>query len=82
MTKIVTISLDEQSHKIWKKLPQKSAWVREMLGHHAVINFGADDLRHYTTKRVRDSRPDGKCNPYLKAGKCPLCWPLEEEEEE
>jgi len=77
MTRIVTISLDEKSHAIWGTLPEKSKWVRQMLGHHALKVMGLE-IRHYGTKAHREAR-GGLCNPDLRQGKCPICYPLEEE---
>ena len=43
MSKLVTISLDEESYALWKRLPEKSVWVRQKLYEEV---FDEDLMRH------------------------------------
>lgn len=72
----VCITLDEESYMLWKRIPEKSRWVRVKL--HEEI-FDDDLVKHRMGERARrEGNWDGKCNPnnYDK-GICPTCWPPE-----
>ena len=73
MSKLVTISLDDESYLLWQRLPEKSRWVRVKL--HEEI-FDDDLVKHRMGERARsEGNWDGKCNPNnLNKGICPTCW--------
>ena len=74
MSKLVTISLDEESFVLWKRLEEKSVWVRQKL--HEEI-FDADLVKHAMSERARtEGSWDGRCNPNNRnKGICGTCWP-------
>ena len=73
MSKLVTISLDKESYVLWKRLDEKSRWVRQRLHEHI---FDENFVHHTQSAETReDGIWDGFCNPnaYSK-GICPTCW--------
>ena len=74
MSKLVTISLDAESHALWMKLPEKSVWVRNKL-YEEIFDDYLD--RHLMSERARtEGIWDNRCNPNNRIqGICPTCWP-------
>jgi len=74
MSKLVTISLDEESYALWMRLPEKSVWVRQKLYEEI---FDEDLVKHTMTERARaEGNWDGRCNPNNRnKGICGTCWP-------
>jgi len=73
-TRMVTISLDAESHALWMKLPEKSVWVRRKL-YEEIFDDYLD--RHLMSERARtEGIWDNRCNPNNRdRGICPTCWP-------
>jgi len=74
MSKLVTISLDEESYVLWMRLPEKSVWVRRKLYEEI---FDEDLVKHTVSERARaEGNWDGRCNPNNRnKGICGTCWP-------
>jgi len=74
MSKLVTISLDEESYVLWMRLEQKSVWVRRKLYEEI---FDEDLVKHTVSERARtEGNWDGRCNPNNRnKGICGTCWP-------
>jgi len=72
-SRMVTISLDDESYILWMKLPKKSQWVRVKLQEEM---FVADLLHHTQSERSRaEGNWSGLCNPNLfNKGICTNCW--------
>ena len=73
MSKLVTISLDEESYVLWQRLDEKSRWVRQRL--HEQL-FDEDLVKHTQSEAARaDGIWDGLCNPnHYNKGICANCW--------
>jgi hypothetical protein len=71
-TRIVSASLDDASYEIWKTLERRSAWLRRMLGLHALAE-GVEFVNHWGTPHETwgFKKGDARCNPITK---CPICW--------
>ena len=74
MSKLVTISLDEESYALWMRLPEKSVWVRQKLYEEI---FDEDLQKHLMSERARkEGKWINRCNPNNRnRGICPTCWP-------
>jgi len=74
LSKLVTISLDEESYALWMRLSEKSVWVRRKLYEEI---FDEDLVKHTVSERARaEGNWDGRCNPNNRnKGICGTCWP-------
>lgn len=87
MTRILTISCDDEFFELVTKYTLQRGINRSMFVRDAVKTAmrGAEKLlgpvEHKSPPAIRKKRPDGKCNPHLKAGVCRICWPGGAEEE-
>jgi|LULN01.1.fsa_nt_gb hypothetical protein len=88
MTRILTISCDDEFYDLVEKYTLQRGINRSMFVRDAVKTAmrGAEKLlgplEHKSPPAVRKMRDDGKCNPFLRSGKCKICWPIEVMEEE
>lgn len=84
MTRILTISCDDQFYELVVKYCSKRGVNRSMFVRDAVKTAmrGAQALlgpiEHIQSAAARSNREDGKCNPRAKSGKCMICWGEEE----
>jgi hypothetical protein len=66
MTWRTSINLDEETHRIAKTMPNRSAFMRECIRRwHAA----------QSTTHIHPVKDAPRCYPHSKNGVCPLCWP-------
>ena len=75
MAVVKTITLDERTARIAKKIPNFSKWVRLNLLDLEHKQTGQMEEFHLAEPQARKWGPDkDKCNPHLTTGLCITCW--------
>ena len=66
MTWRTSINLDEETHRIAKTMPNRSAFMRE-----CIRRWYASQ----STTHIHPVKDAPRCYPHSRKGVCPLCWP-------